>query len=63
MNKPLIHIPEPCKPTSEIMYGYSGGMGLYVADWNSVRYLFNEMPPQETNCFSYYIINFSTVYN
>jgi len=36
-----IKIPETCKPTSEIMYGYSGGMALYVADWDSVLMLFD----------------------
>lgn len=40
MNKPSIYVPEICKPTSEVMYGYSGGMALYVADWESVLFLF-----------------------
>lgn len=35
-----IKIPETCKPTSEIMYGYSGGMALYVAHWESVLLLY-----------------------
>jgi hypothetical protein len=40
MDKPLIQIPEACKPSSEILYGYSGGMALYVAHWESVMLLF-----------------------
>lgn len=35
-----IKIPETCKPSSEILYGYSGGMALYVAHWESVLCLF-----------------------
>lgn len=35
-----IKIPELCKPDQTIMLGYSGGMALYVADWESVLMLF-----------------------
>lgn len=35
-----IKIPEICKPSSDIIFGYSGGMGLYVANWDSVLTLF-----------------------
>lgn len=35
-----IKVPELLKPDVTIMYGYSGGMGLYVADWDSVLFLF-----------------------
>ncbi len=35
-----IKIPDICKPGLDITLGYSGGMVLYVANWESVRYLF-----------------------
>jgi hypothetical protein len=35
-----IKIPDICKPGLDITLGYSGGMALYVADWESVMYLF-----------------------
>ena len=35
-----IKIPDICKPGLDITLGYSGGMALYVADWQSVMYLF-----------------------
>lgn len=37
-------IPDICKPDSTITLGYSGGMALYVAHWNSYLLLF-EPPP------------------
>ncbi len=58
-----IKIPDTCKPTSEILYGYSGGMGLYIAHWESVELLFRQMPKEKIGCFSDYIINYSTIYN
>lgn len=35
-----IKIPDTCKPDSTIILGYSGGMALYVAHWESVLCLF-----------------------
>lgn len=35
-----IKVPDLCKPDQTIMLGYSGGMALYVVDWQSVLYLF-----------------------
>lgn len=35
-----IKIPDSCKPGLDITLGYSGGMALYVADWESVLLLF-----------------------
>jgi hypothetical protein len=35
-----IKIPEICKPGLDTTLGYSGGMALYVANWQSVMYLF-----------------------
>lgn len=31
-------------PDSTIMFGYSGGMALYVSNWESVTTLFTPMP-------------------
>ena len=51
--------PDICKPGLDITLGYSGGMALYVADWESVMYLF-----QLTNIplLAYYTIE-STLLN
>lgn len=35
-----IKIPDICKPGLDTTLGYSGGMALYVADWDSVLMLF-----------------------
>lgn len=35
-----IKIPETCKPGLDITLGYSGGMALYVANFESMMYLF-----------------------
>jgi hypothetical protein len=40
MDKPLIHIPDICKPGLDTTLGHSGGMVLYVADWESVMLIF-----------------------
>lgn len=35
-----MNIPPLCRPDDATMFGYSGGMALYVAHWNSYRCLF-----------------------
>jgi hypothetical protein len=35
-----IKIPDILKPDVGIMHGYTGGMGLYVVDWDSVQTLY-----------------------
>ncbi len=35
-----IKIPDILKPDAGVMHGYTGGMGLYVVDWDSVCMLF-----------------------
>lgn len=40
-----IKIPEACKPTADAMYGYSGGMALYIANCASFFYLFQIAHP------------------
>lgn len=51
-----IKIPDTCKPTSEILYGYSGGMALYVSNWRSVLMLFtlksNEFVLRYEQCYT-----------
>lgn len=36
-----IKIPDTCKPGLDTTLGYSGGMALYVIDWDSVMMLFD----------------------
>lgn len=35
-----IKIPELCKPGIEVIQGYTGGMALYLAHWESVLCLY-----------------------
>jgi len=35
-----IKVPDNCKPGLDTTLGYSGGMGLYVNNWESVMFLF-----------------------
>ena len=35
-----IKVPDNCKPGLDTTLGYSGGMALYVTDWESVLFLF-----------------------
>lgn len=39
-----MQIPQLCIPDETIMKGYSGGMALYVAHWNSLTILFELVP-------------------
>jgi len=55
-----IKIPETCKPTSEIMYGYSGGMALYVANWESVLFLFEQT---NVHLLAFYTIEIENLLN
>lgn len=33
-------IPNTCKPDSATMFGYTGGMALYVANWSSLTKIY-----------------------
>lgn len=55
-----IKIPETCKPTSEVLYGYSGGMALYVAHWESVLLLFE---PTNAPYLAYITVTISKLLN
>lgn len=35
-----IKVPEICKPGIEVLHGYTGGMALYLAHWESVLCLY-----------------------
>lgn len=48
-----MYIPDICKPGLDTTLGYSGGMALYVADWDSVLFLFTET---NVPLFAYYTI-------
>jgi len=39
-----IKIPEILKPDAGIMHGYTGGMALYLADWESVLMIYSIAP-------------------
>jgi len=39
-----IKIPETLKPDVGIIYGYTGGMGLYLANWKSVLMIYSIAP-------------------
>lgn len=42
MGKLPVYVPDICKPGLDTTLGYSGGMALYVADWESVLFLFEQ---------------------
>lgn len=48
-----MYIPDNCKPGLDTTLGYSGGMALYVADWESVLFLFEYT---NVHLFAFYTI-------
>lgn len=52
-----IKIPETCKPGIGVLHGYTGGMALYVATWDSVLMLYHNSPYKVVLTFERYYSN------
>lgn len=60
MNKPIVIIPDACIPEPTVLFGYSGGMALYVANERSMLHLFE---PVNVSFFAYITITVSKLLN